>query len=147
MKLSTYLTFDGNCRAAFEFYQHCFNAKLEAMIPYADMPESEGMEIPEHARNLIMHARLRIGDDLLMASDNAPMCPAPTPYEGIKGVEIAIGVDSAQEAERLFAVLSDQGTVTMAVQETFWAHRFGMLVDQFGVAWMINYEKDEQATA
>ncbi|WP_104202843.1 VOC family protein [Billgrantia saliphila] len=141
MQLSTYLIFDGNCRDAFDFYQRCFDAKLEAMATYAEMPDSEGMEIPEQARNLVMHARLRIGSQMLMASDNSPMCPAP--YEGIKGASIAVGVDSVQEAERLFNALADNGTVQMPLEETFWAHRFGMLVDRFGVAWMINYDKAE----
>lgn len=145
MQLSTYLMFDGNCREAFEFYQRCFDAKLEAMAAYGEMPASEDMEIPEEARNQIMHARLRIGDQLLMASDNSPCSPAP--YEGIKGASIAIGVDSVQEAERLFNALADNGTVQMPLEETFWAHRFGMLVDRFGVAWMINYDKEQQAAA
>lgn len=143
MQLSTYLIFDGNCRDAFEFYQRCFDANLEAVSTYAEMPASEDMEIPAEASNLVMHARLRIGGQLLMASDNAPFCPAP--YEGIKGASIAVGVDSVQEAERLFNALADNGTVQMPLEETFWAHRFGMLVDRFGVAWMINYEKEEQA--
>ncbi|MFY0989612.1 VOC family protein [Halomonas sp. C05BenzN] len=142
MQLSTYLIFDGNCRDAFAFYQRCFGAELEAMATYAEMPDSEGMEIPAEAHDLIMHARLRIGDQLLMASDNAPMCPVP--YEGIKGASIAVGVDSVEEAERLFNALADNGTVQMPLEETFWAYRFGMLVDRFGVAWMINHEKEEQ---
>lgn len=143
MQLSTYLIFDGNCRDAFEFYQRCFDAKLEAMITYAEMPASEGLEIPAEARNLIMHARLRIGDQLLMASDNSPTCPAP--YEGIRGVSISVGVGSAQEGERLFNALADNGSVQMPLEETFWAHRFGMLTDRYGVTWMINYGKEEQA--
>ncbi|MGQ4878657.1 VOC family protein [Billgrantia sp. LNSP4103-1] len=145
MQLSTYLIFDGNCREAFEFYQHCFDAKLEAMATYGEMPDSEGMEIPEEARNLVMHARLRIGDQTLMASDNSPCSPAP--YEGIKGASIAVGVDSVQQAEQLFNALADNGSVHMPLEETFWAHRFGMLVDKFGVAWMINYDKEQQAAA
>ncbi|MFQ3786298.1 VOC family protein [Halomonas sp. A29] len=145
MQLSTYLIFDGNCREAFEFYQRCFDAKLEAMATYAEMPASEGMEIPEEAGNLVMHARLRIGNQTLMASDNSPACPAP--YEGIKGASIAVGVDSVQEAERLFNALADNASVQMPLEETFWAHRFGMLTDRYGVAWMINYDKEEQAAA
>jgi PhnB protein len=145
MQLSTYLIFDGNCREAFEFYQRCFDAQLEAVSTYGEMPASEGMEIPEDARDLVMHARLRIGDQWLMASDNAPFCPAP--YERIKGTSIAVGVGSIEEAEKLFNALADNGTVQMPLEETFWAHRFGMLVDKFGVAWMINYDKEEQAAA
>jgi PhnB protein len=75
----------------------------------------------------------------------SPSCLAP--YEGIKGASIAVGVDSVQEAERLFNALADNGSVQMPLEETFWAHRFGMLVDRFGVAWMINYEKEQQAAA
>lgn len=145
MQLSTYLIFDGNCREAFEFYQRCLDARLEAMITYAEMPASEDLEVPAAAHNLIMHARLRIGDQLLMASDNSPACPAP--YEGIRGMSISVGVGSAQEAERLFNALADNGSVQMPLEETFWAHRFGMLTDRYGVAWMINYDKEEQSAA
>ena len=84
----------------------------------------------------IMHARMTIGDKTLMGSD-AP----PDRYEPMKGFSVTIGVEKPAEAERVFHALAEKGTVTMPIQETFWAQRFGMLVDQFGTPWMINCEK------
>jgi PhnB protein len=88
------------------------------------------------SKNRIMHARLQIGDKVLMASD----CP-PGRFEAAKGFNINISVKDPAEADRLFDALSTKGTINMPIQETFWAKRFGMLVDQFGTPWMINCEK------
>jgi PhnB protein len=93
-------------------------------------------QTPPGWRNKIMHARLTVGDKMLMASD-AP----PDRYEAMKGFMVTLGIGDPSEAERLFHVLSENGTVQMQIQETFWARRFGMLVDQFGTPWMINCEK------
>ena len=83
-----------------------------------------------------MHARMTVGDKMLMASD-AP----PDRYEAMKGIMVTLGIDEPGEAERIFHALSENGTVQMPIQETFWARRFGMLVDQFGTPWMVNCEK------
>lgn len=137
MHLSTYLIFDGDCRAAFEFYQRCLGGEIVAMLPFSEAPDSES--IPAESRDRIMHARLVMDGQALMGSDNTPECPLP--YEGIKGTHITVGVDTPQEAERIFQALADNGTVNMPLEETFWAERFGMLVDRFGVSWMVNCEK------
>jgi PhnB protein len=84
-----------------------------------------------------MHARLVVGNQVLMGSD----AHAGQPYEGVKGISVAVQVDTPDEAERLFKALSENGTIVMPIQETFWAVRFGMLTDQYGVPWMINCEK------
>ena len=83
-----------------------------------------------------MHARILVGQETIMASD-AP----PDRFNGQAGFTINISVESTEEADRLFAALSEKGSITMPISETFWAHRFGMLTDQFGVMWMVNYEK------
>ena len=134
MKIHAYLMFDGQCEAAFNFYAECLRGTLE-MMRYADSPD-EDMEVPAEFQQRIMHVCLTVGDQLLMASDTLPQCPQP--YEGIKGCSISLQVDNVPEAERLYAALSEQGSVQMELQQTFWATRFAMLTDRFGVSWMIN---------
>jgi len=134
MQLNPYLTFDGQCKAAFNFYEKVLGGKIEAMMTYGGSPIAEQTQ-PEW-RNKIMHARMIVGDKMLMASD-AP----PDRYEAMKGIMVTLGIDEPVEAERIFHALSENGTVQMPIQETFWARRFGMLVDQFGTPWMVNCEK------
>jgi PhnB protein len=92
--------------------------------------------VPPEWRSKIMHARLSVGDEILMGSD-AP----PDRYEQMKGFSVTLGIDDPRDAERVFHALSKNGTVQMPIQKTFWAARFGMLVDQFGTPWMINCER------
>ena len=137
MKIHAYLMFDGQCEAAFNFYAECLGGTLE-MMRYADSPEDMG--VPAEFQQRIMHVCLTVGDQLLMASDTLPQ----SPYEGIKGCSISLQVDNVPEAERLYAALSAQGSVQMELQQTFWATRFAMLTDRFGVPWMINCAVDSQ---
>ncbi len=134
MQLNPYLMFDGRCEAAFKFYEKVLGGKIEAMMTYGSSPMAEQTS-PEW-RNKVMHARMTVGDKMLMASD-AP----PDRYEAMKGFSVTISVDDPVEAERIFHALSEKGTVQMPIQKTFWAARFGMLVDQFGTPWMINCEQ------
>jgi PhnB protein len=134
MQLNPYLTFDGRCEAAFKFYEKVLGGKIEAIMTYGSSPMAEQTS-PEW-RNKVMHARMTVGDKMLMASD-AP----PDRYEAMKGIMVTLGIDEPGEAERIFHALSEKGTVQMPIQETFWARRFGMLVDQFGTPWMVNCEK------
>jgi len=134
MYMNPYLTFSGNCEAAFKFYAQVLGGKIAAMIPHEGTPAEE--HVPAGWRSKIMHARLSVGDKVLMGSD-AP----PDRYEPMKGCSVMIGIDEPAEAERVFAALAESGTVRMPIQKTFWATRFGMLVDQFGIPWMINCEQ------
>jgi len=136
MQLNPYLTFDGRCEAAFKFYEKVLGGKIEAMMTYGSSPMAEQTQ-PEW-RNKIMHARMTVGDQMLMASD-AP----PDRHEAMKGIMVTLGIDNPTEAERIFGALSEKGTVQMPIQKTFWAERFGMLVDQFGTPWMVNCEKHD----
>ena len=137
MKMHAYLMFDGQCEAAFNRYAEVFGGKLELMR-YADSPED--MEVPAEYQQRVMHVCLTVGEQLLMASDNLPQYP----YEGIKGCSVSLQVDSVPEAERLYEALSAGGSVQMELQATFWATRFAMLTDRFGVSWMINCVVDSQ---
>ena len=127
--LTTYLTFDGTCRAAMTFYANCLGAELQLS------PMSEAPGVPPSDR--IMHARLTKGHTQLMASDSMH---GVLLKEGTN-FSIAIECDSAEEIEALFAALGEGGQVTMPLADAFWGARFGMLVDKFGTQWMFNFEK------
>ena len=135
MQWNPYLEFNGQCEAAFKFYEGCLGGKIVALIPYSDTPHAEYVAADQRSR--IMHARLVRDSQVLMGSDTPP----GQPYEGVKGCSVAIQVDTPVEAERVFKALAENGTIVMPLQQTFWAARFGMLTDQFGVPWMINCEK------
>jgi PhnB protein len=134
MQLNPYLNFNGQCEAAFKFYEKSLGGKIEAMFTHAGTPAEQ--QTPPEWRDKILHARLTVGDNVLMASDAPPDC-----YEEPKGFSVSLQINDPKEAERIFYALAENGKVQMAIQETFWAARFGMLVDQFGIPWMINCEK------
>jgi PhnB protein len=134
MELSPYLFFNGQCEAAFKFYENTLGGKIVAMMPHEGSPAAG--QVPSEWRNKILHARLVVGDQALMGSD-AP----PDRYEKPQGFSVSIGIKDPAQADRIFHALAEKGTVHMPIQETFWAARFGMLVDQFGTPWMINCEK------
>jgi PhnB protein len=133
MQLNPYLNFNGNCAAAFKFYEKCLGGKIAMMMTFAESPMAE--QVPAALRDKVMHARMTIGDQVLMGSD-AP----PDRYEPMKGFSVSLSVDNAADAEKIFNALAANGTVQMPIQKTFWAERFGALVDQFGTPWMINCE-------
>ena len=136
MNVNPYLILNGDCEAAFTFYAQATGGELGPMMRFDGM---EGCgDIPAEYGQKIMHTHVMFGQTVLMGSDNHPA----QPYEGVKGCSVSLSVDSIKEAERVFAALSDGGQVTMPLAQTFWAVRFGMLVDRFGVPWMINCEKD-----
>ncbi|HEV3256038.1 MAG TPA: VOC family protein [Gemmataceae bacterium] len=134
MQLNPYLTFNGRCEAAFKFYERCLGGKIETMMTHAGTPAEQ--HVPSEWRNKILHARLVVGDDVLMGSD-AP----PDHYEQPKGFSVSLQIKAPGDAERIFHALAENGTVQMPLQQTFWAARFGMLVDQFGIPWMVNCEQ------
>jgi len=136
MQLNPYLTFNGQCEAAFKFYARCLGGEITVMSTFGTTPACD--HVPPEFHDKIMHARLLLGDQVLMGSDTTPA----DAYEGIKGCAVALNVATTAEAERIFQALAENGTVQMPLEETFWAARFGMLVDQFGVPWMINCEQD-----
>ena len=133
MQVNPYLTFSGNCEAAFKFYEQCLGGKIEAMMTHEGTPMEN--QVPPAWRKKIMHARLSVGDTVLMGSDGPP-----DSKNEIKGFSMSVTLKDTAQAERTFNALAEKGTVQMPIQETFWSSRFGMLVDQFGVPWMINCE-------
>jgi PhnB protein len=136
MAIHPYLTFGGNCREAFTRYQEIFGGEL-VLMPMSDMPPDQ--PVPPDQADLIMHAALTFGDNLLMASDD------PTGnFDGMRGIQVNYTVPDVAEAERVFAALAEGGQVTMPIAETFWSPRFGMCVDRFGTPWMVNAEAPAQ---
>lgn len=133
MQLVAYLMFDGNAEAAFDFYARCLGGKVAQISRYGDAPPE--MPMPPAMRDKVMHIRLEVGDQVLMGSD---AMSSMGPWEPIKSCSVAIQIDAPAEAERLFHALAEGGTVQMAIGETFWSARFGMLVDRYGVPWMVN---------
>ncbi|VVO96958.1 VOC family protein [Pseudomonas fluorescens] len=137
MKINPYLIFNGNCKAAFTFYAQSLPGEIEAMMTFGETPAGE--HVPKDLHNLIIHTRLVVGDQAIMGSDTTP----DRPVDDMAGFSVSLNVDSIAEAERVFTALSEDGTVQMALEQTFWAARFGILVDRFGVSWMVNCEKDQ----
>ena len=134
MQLSPFLGFNGQCEAAFKFYERCLRGKIVTMLTYAGTPVAD--QVPPEWRNKILHASLMVGGEVLMGCD-APLGR----YDEPKGFSVTLGLKDPAEAERIFNALAEKGTVSMPLQQTFWAARFGMLVDQFRIPWMINCEQ------
>ena len=140
MQLNPYLHFNGQCEAAFQMYEKCLGGKIEAMMTYAGTPGEEHVQ-PDW-RNKIMHARLVVGDTVLMASD-----ARAEHYKQPNGFSVSLQLKDTAEAERIFHALAENGKVNMPIQQTFWAARFGILIDQFGIPWMVNCEGDASERA
>ena len=134
LQLNPYLSFNGQCEAAFKFYERLLGGKIECIMPYESRPTD--YPVPAEWRKNILHVTLRVGDQVLMGAD-AP----PDRYQKPQGVSVTLGLKDQAEAERIFQALAEKGTVEMALQETFWAVRFGVLVDRFGIPWTINCER------
>ena len=133
MKFNPYLNFNGNCEEAFQFYENVLGGKIAYIGRYKDMPGEHGV-----APDKVMHVTLHVGDQTLQGAD-----VPPGRYNMPKGSAVALHLKDASDAERIFAGLSEGGSVDMPLQETFWAHRFGMFRDRFGTPWMINCEKPQ----
>jgi PhnB protein len=134
MQVNPYLVFNGDCEVAFKFYEQVLGSKIEMMMPHEGTPMAN--HGPEGWNSKILHASMMVGDTRLMGSD-AP----PAHYKKPQGMSVSLLIEGAAEAERVFATLAENGTVTMPIGETFWALRFGMLVDRFGIPWMINCDR------
>ena len=134
MKLVPYLTFDGNCEAAFLFYEQVFGGKIEDKMTWGSSPVETPVSDEWHEK--VMHMSIQIGDRTIMGSDNPPNY-----FKQPQGMSVSVQADSAQAAEQIFSALAKNGRVQMDMEKTFWAERFGMVTDQFGIPWMINCDK------
>jgi PhnB protein len=136
MQINSYLLFTGQCEEAFKFYEKLLGGKIEVMMTHAGTPAES--QTPPEWRDKIMHVRMTTPGGVLMGSD-AP----PGRQSKPQGFSVSVSVDDPAEAERIYNGLAEGAiAVTMPVQETFWARRFGMLTDRFGIPWMVNCEKE-----
>jgi PhnB protein len=134
MQLTPYLMFNGTCEEAFKFYEQCLGGKIVAMIDHVGTPAAE--HVPAEWQTKIMHARLQVGDAVLMGSDSPPEY-----FKAAQGSYVSLNLEDPAEAERIYKGLAEGGNVIMPIEETFWALKFAMLTDRFGTPWMINCQK------
>lgn len=134
MKLNPYLTFNGQCEAAFKFYEQVLGGKITFMMTWGEMPGAS--QFPAESHKLIMHETLSVGDEVLMGADSPD-----GRYQQPKGINVSLHLHEIAEGERVFNALAQNGTVQMPFQQTFWSPGFGMCVDQFGIPWMVNCEQ------
>jgi PhnB protein len=130
------LSFNGNCEAALRLYEKCLGGTLSFMVTWANTPHAG--EVPPEWGGKLYHATLNVGDIVIMGGDH----PADR-YVQPKGFELVLPLSDPVAAERVFQELAEGGTVKMPLQETFWASRFGVLVDRFGITWTVNCERGE----
>jgi PhnB protein len=130
MKIDLHLVFPGTCNEAFAFYEKTFGTKRGMTMTFGDAPP--GSPVPEDAKDLVMHTSMPVGGLLLMGCDAPPGRESP-----IGGFQVSLGVEDEDEAKRLFAALSEDGSVQMPLMPTFWSPLFGMATDKFGVGWMV----------
>ena len=134
MKLNPYLSFDGNCREAFQFYEKCLGGKITFMQTIGESPMAAQSPPATHGR--VMHTTLQVGEQVLQGAD-APIGQFTQPA----GFCVAVHFTQADEGERVFNALSDGAMVQMPYQSTFWAKGFGMLIDRFGIPWIVNADQ------
>jgi PhnB protein len=132
MNVQPYLSFEGRCEEAINFYKSTVCAKVEMMMRYKEAPADQQAMISPESKDKVMHAALKIGEATVMASDG--YCTGKSSFSG---VSLALTADSPAEADKLFNALSKDGQVTMPMTETFFANRFGTCSDKFGVTWMV----------
>jgi PhnB protein len=131
MDLVPYLSFPGTANEALAFYTELIGGSVEFAQTFGETPAAEHM--PEAWRGKLMHARARLGDTVVMASDSPP-----DRYARPQGTYLSLTFDNLDEARRVFAGLAEGGEVEMPFEPTFWAAGFGMLTDRYGTPWMVN---------
>ncbi|MCB9033793.1 MAG: VOC family protein [Chitinophagales bacterium] len=136
-----YLTFNGNCEAAFNFYKSVFGGDFNYISKFSDMPPSENQQVAEADKDKIMHVSLPIGQSILMGSDAGGEWCANNFLVGTN-FSISITADSKAEADTIFNALAESGKITMPMADTFWGDYFGMLIDQFGISWMMSFNEN-----
>lgn len=137
MPVDAYLTFNGNCREAVEFYAQAFETKKPQFMTFGETPPNPDYPLPEEAKDRIMHTRLTISGSNVMFSDTFPG------NEVVNGNSITLAVVSndIEDLKSAFNKLSEGGTVGMELQETFWSKCYGQLTDQFGIGWQFSHEE------
>lgn len=136
MQLHTYLNYGGNCAQAFRFYEQHLGGKVTMMMTHGEAPNQD--QVPPGWKDAILHARMDIGGTVLLAAD-----VPPDRFQPMRSAYLTLTLDSSDEAERVYALLSDGGQIFMPMEETFFARRFAMLRDKFGTSWMLLHERPQ----
>ena len=134
MQINPYLPFDGRCDEAFAYYASVFGGEITMRQTYGGSPMAD--QCPPDFADKVMHARVQVAGHILMGSDSLP-----GRYEAPRGISLSVSLEDTTEAGRIFESLAKGGSIQMPLQETFWASAFGMLVDRYGIGWMVNCEK------
>jgi PhnB protein len=137
MHLHTYLNYGGNCAEAFKFYEQHLGGKITMMMRHGEAPDQS--QVRPEWKHAVLHARITIGDAEISAAD-----VPPDRFQPMRSAYLSLSVDSTQDAERIYALLSDGGQIFMPMEETFFAVRFAMLRDKFGTSWMLLHERPRQ---
>jgi len=140
MQIQPYLFFNGRCDEALEFYRSALGAEMIMLMRFKESPEPPQCELPEGGEDKVMHASFRVGDSVILASDGC--CGGQPSFQGFA---LTLTVADENEADRLFAALAEGGQVQMPQARTFFSPRFGMVIDRFGVCWMVLVECREPA--
>lgn len=139
MSLQVYLSFNGNCREAVEFYREVFNADKPVLLTFGEAPQSDfGINVPDNAKDLVLHTELTIGEATVMFSD---VIPGMEFREG-NNFSLSITTKSIDDIKIWFAKLQEGGTVKMSLQETFFSKCYGSLTDKFGVNWQLSHMEE-----
>ncbi len=142
MAINTYLTFEDNCREAFEFYRSVFGGEFTYISTFREGPEEmKEMEIPEDHLDRIMHVSLPIGNSVLMGSDSTSSFSPPLAVGN--NFSLSFEAESKEHADAVFAELSDGGTVNMPMADAFWGAYFGAFTDKFGINWQVIAEQSQ----
>jgi len=135
MKILTYLNYGGNCREAFQFYEKHLGGKIIMMVTQDQQPNAD--KVPADWKKAILHARIEIGETVLLAAD-----VSPDRFQPMRSAYLSLMADSVEQAERYYGLLSEGGRTFMPMEETFFARRFAMFRDRFGTSWMILCERN-----
>lgn len=139
MAVDVYLTFNGNCRDAVNFYAKVFKTDAPQIMTFGETPPDPNYPLPEEAKNLIMHTRLNINGSNVMFSDTFP----GTPFVVGNNISLAVVTKNMDEIKSYFTGLKEDGSVGMELQETFWSKCYGQVTDKFGVIWQLNLDTEE----
>jgi len=138
MQMTAYLNFKGDCEEAFKVYERCLDGQVGGIFRYAGSPYAN--TVPAEWQTKVMHGSMKVGGQELAGAD-----VPPERYEAPKGFSLSLNMKNAEEADRIFQELASGGHVVVPLEKTFWAERFGMVVDRFGVPWMLNCEAAGEA--
>ena len=132
MNVQPYLSFEGRAQEAIDFYKSAIGATVDVVMHFKDAPPDMQAQMSPESKDKVMHAAFHVGDTQVMASDGR--CTGKASFSG---VSLTLNAGSNEEAEKLFNALAQGGQVGMPMSETFFAHRFGVVSDKFGVGWMV----------